>query len=78
MSHTYERAFSIGTDLPKPSFSYSRETSTIRVALSQSATTRQPEQSDDKAISLGIAEAESIDDANNDMDMLARQSFGDT
>lgn len=48
----------------------------IKVALSQS-TPQQPEPTVDNVASLGIAENESIDDANNDMDLLARQSFED-
>ena len=72
----YEGTFSISQALPKPAFSYSNETSIIKVVLSQS-TTQQTEQTIDKIISLGIAENESIDDANNDMDLLAQQSFED-
>lgn len=77
MTRTYEKASSIGQASLKPAFSYSNETSTVRVILSQSAT-RQPGQTADRIISLGIAENESIDDANRDMDLLARQSFEDS
>lgn len=76
MSQTYEKTFSISQASPKPAFSYSSETSIIKVVLSQS-TTQQPGPITDKVVSLGIAENESIDDANNDMDLLAQQSFED-
>ena len=76
MSQTYEKTFSISQASPKPAFSYSSETSIIKVVLSQS-TTQQPGPIADKVVSLGIAENESIDDANNDMDLLAQQSFED-
>ena len=76
MSQTYEKTFSISQTSPKPSFSYSNETSIIKVVLSQS-TTQQPGQTVDKIVSLGIAENESIDDASSDMDLLAQQSFED-
>ena len=76
MSQTYEKTFSISHASHKPAFSYSSETSIIEVVLSQS-TTQQPEPNVDKVVSLDIAENESIDDANNDMDLLAQQSFED-
>ena len=76
MSQTYEKAFSISQAAPKPAFSYSSETSIIKVVLSQS-TTQQPEPVVDKVVSLGIADNESIDDANNDMNLLAQQIFED-
>lgn len=76
MSQSYEKTFSISQASLKPTFSYSNETSIIKVVLSQS-TTQQLGQTVDKIVSLGIAENESIDDANNDMDLLAQQSFED-
>ena len=76
VSQTYDKTFSISQASLKPAFSYSNETSIIKVVLSQS-TTQQLEQTVVKNVSLGIAENESIDDANNDMDLLARQSFED-
>lgn len=76
MSQSYEKTFSISQASLKPTFSYSNETSIIKVVLSQS-TTQQSGQAVDKIVSLGIAENEPIDDANNDMDLLAQQSFED-
>ena len=76
MSQTHEKTFSINQASPKPAFSYSSETSIIKVVLSQS-TTQQPGPTVDRIVSLGIAENESINDANNDMDLLAQQSFED-
>lgn len=77
MTRTHEEISSIGQASLKPAFSHSNETSTIKVVLPQPAT-RQPGQTIDKIISLGIAENESIDDANRDMDLLAQQSFEDS
>ena len=76
MSQTYEKTFSIRQVSLKPAFSYSDPASILKVVLSQS-TTQQFEQTIGKIVSLGIAENESIDDANSDMDLLAQQSFED-
>ena len=76
MTQTHEKTFSISQASPKPASSYSNETSTIKVVLPQS-TTPQSGRAVDKAISLGIAANESIDDANRGMDLLAQQSFED-
>ena len=76
MALTHEKAFSASRIPPKPAPSCSNETSATRVVVPQPAA-RQPGQDVDKTVSLGIAGNESIDDANRDMDLLARQSFED-
>lgn len=76
MNQPYEETFSIDQMSPKPVFSYSDATFTINVIV-RPTTTRPSEQTISKVVSLGVVENEPIEDAHNDMDMLAQQIFED-